>query len=149
MLLILASSSGQPDEEEPLVPDGGKLVLDIKAAREAARRQRIERCTREEDAARVAGEIVVCRRLSEGSGYGFNKRDWERRYAQATQGVKPVNVDGSGLRAPDGSPMQPLVGTGFGKSPEQPLIIDVEALPEAPPGSDADRIARGLPPRGQ
>lgn len=29
------------------------------------------------------------------------------------------------------------------------LIIDVTALPEAPPGSDADRIARGLPPLGK
>jgi hypothetical protein len=27
-------------------------------------------------------------------------------------------------------------------------MIDVTALPEAPPGSDADRIARGLAPRG-
>ena len=25
-------------------------------------------------------------------------------------------------------------------------LIDVEALPEAPPGSNADRIGRGLPP---
>ena len=28
-------------------------------------------------------------------------------------------------------------------------MIDVEALPHAPPGSDADRIARGLPPLGE
>ncbi len=32
--------------------------------------------------------------------------------------------------------------------PEQPIIIDLEAIPEAPPGSDADRVARGLAPRG-
>ena len=33
--------------------------------------------------------------------------------------------------------------------PKEPaLIIDIESLPEAPPGSDADRIARGLPPLG-
>ena len=33
--------------------------------------------------------------------------------------------------------------------PPKALIIDIEALPEAPPGSDADRIARGLPPLGR
>jgi len=32
--------------------------------------------------------------------------------------------------------------------PPPALIIDIEALPEAPAGSDADRIARGLPPIG-
>jgi len=32
--------------------------------------------------------------------------------------------------------------------PPPVYYIDVGALPEAPPGSDADRIARGLPPRG-
>jgi hypothetical protein len=29
-----------------------------------------------------------------------------------------------------------------------PELIDLEAIPEAPPGSDADRIGRGLPPLG-
>ncbi|WP_209349206.1 hypothetical protein [Pontixanthobacter sp. CEM42] len=33
--------------------------------------------------------------------------------------------------------------------PPPALIIDVTALPEAPPGSDADRISRGLAPLGQ
>ena len=33
----------------------------------------------------------------------------------------------------------------FGEVSEQPVIVDFEALPEAPPGTDADRIARGLP----
>ncbi len=33
--------------------------------------------------------------------------------------------------------------------PKDPVYyFDIEALPEAPPGSDADRIARGLAPRG-
>ena len=33
--------------------------------------------------------------------------------------------------------------------PKPPVyMIDLSALPEAPPGSDADRIARGLAPRG-
>jgi hypothetical protein len=40
-------------------------------------------------------------------------------------------------------------GIGIGGVPPPALIIDVEALPQAPAGSDADRIARGLPPLGQ
>ena len=35
---------------------------------------------------------------------------------------------------------------GFGKKPPDPLIIDLKAIPEPPPGSDADLIARGLKP---
>lgn len=31
----------------------------------------------------------------------------------------------------------------FGRKPRDPLIIDLKSIPEAPPGSDADRIAKG------
>ena len=151
LAFMLTSAGSQPPvSEEPPEPEGGVLNLDIKAARQQAQRRRTtaEQCREEADVSRIAGEIVVCRKLGETSAMGFNKSDWERRYAERTQGPKPVHVDGSGLRAPDGSPMQPLVGTGFGGGKEPPLIIDIEALPEAPPGSDADRIARGLPPKG-
>ena len=42
-----------------------------------------------------------------------------------------------------------LQGTRDGGRPKDPVyVVDVAALPEAPPGSDADRIARGLAPRG-
>ena len=42
-----------------------------------------------------------------------------------------------------------LCGFGLNPCPPPPVYyIDVTALPEAPPGSDADRIARGLAPRG-
>lgn len=38
---------------------------------------------------------------------------------------------------------------GLQKCPPPPaLLIDFSELPEAPPGSDADRISKGLPPRG-
>jgi hypothetical protein len=30
-----------------------------------------------------------------------------------------------------------------GRKPRDPLIIDLKSIPEAPPGSDADRIAKG------
>jgi hypothetical protein len=32
--------------------------------------------------------------------------------------------------------------------PPKALMIDLKAIPEAPPGSDADRVGRGLAPTG-
>jgi hypothetical protein len=29
------------------------------------------------------------------------------------------------------------------------VLIDLKSIPEAPPGSDADRVARGLAPTGR
>ena len=37
---------------------------------------------------------------------------------------------------------------GFGYAPPPALIIDFSKLPEAPAGSDADRVGKGLAPRG-
>jgi len=45
-------------------------------------------------------------------------------------------------RAPDVTGL-PTGGMRIGKTPRHPLIIDLKSIPEAPPGSDADRIARG------
>ena len=55
--------------------------------------------------------------------------------------------------APNLEPVYPGVVVARGcfipPCPPPPVYyIDVAALPEAPPGSDADRIARGLAPRG-
>lgn len=104
-------------------------------------------CEEEADAARIANEIVVCRQLGEATDGSWNKEAWERSYAERTQGEQPVDVAGGGIfsgKATIGGmcliPPCP---------PEAALMIDVEALPEAPEGSDADRIARGLPPLGR
>jgi hypothetical protein len=45
-------------------------------------------------------------------------------------------------RAPDVSGL-PSGGMRIGKTPRHPVIIDLKAIPEPPPGSDADRIASG------
>ena len=134
-------------------PDEGTLVIDILAKPEPSPGEKLayEACEAEQDAARLRGEIIVCRQLEDGEEVsGFDKETWERDYAQRTQGAKTPNVEGAGgsiLYRAEGSVF--LVTTGkitVGEAAEAPLIIDVQALPEAPPGSDADRIARGLAP---
>ncbi|MEM1051778.1 MAG: hypothetical protein AAGI28_06730 [Pseudomonadota bacterium] len=102
----------------------------------------VEQCEEEADAARLAGEIVVCRTLGETTDGSWDNEAWTRDYAKRTQGPKaPVFPTVHIL---------PMVGitvsAGFGGPTEGPLIIDIKALPEAPEGSDADRIARGLSP---
>ncbi|QFT76185.1 hypothetical protein [Erythrobacter sp. THAF29] len=97
-------------------------------------------CEEEADAGRIAGEIVVCRELGEATDGSWNKADWERRYAEKTKGGSTPNTFGIPNH---GNPI------GFGRVPPPAVFIDVEALPQAPAGSDADRIARGLPPLGE
>lgn len=106
-----------------------------------------EDCEREAEAGRVAGEIVVCRRLGEASDGSWNKEEWQRRYAEETA------LRGA-PRAPDfildcKDQGMPFGCVSVGSVPEAAIMIDVEALPQAPAGSDADRIARGLPPLGR
>lgn len=104
-------------------------------------------CEEEADAGRIAGEIVVCRQLGEATDGSWNKEEFQRGYAQRTQGEQPVDVAGGGIfRGPATIGRLCVIPPCPG---EAALLIDVEALPEAPEGSDADRIARGLPPLGQ
>ncbi len=106
-----------------------------------------EDCEDANDAGRIAGEIVVCRRLGEATDGSWNREEWQRDYAARTAGGSTPDVAGGGIfRGPatvGGLCVIPPC------PPEQAIMIDVEALPEAPEGSDADRIARGLPPLGR
>ncbi len=110
----------------------------------------MEDCSAEQEAAILSGEIIVCRRKQDQSKYRtVPNKEAQARYARETQyagDLLPPDVAGPGIfRGPA------TVG-GLCLIPPCPreaaLIIDIEALPEAPPGSDADRIARGLPPLG-
>lgn len=106
-----------------------------------------EDCEEEADAGKISGEIVVCRQLGEASDGSWNKEEWEKRYAEETA------LKGA-PRAPDfiadcKDQGMPFGCVTLGGIPEAALMIDVSALPEAPEGSDADRIARGLPPLGK
>lgn len=101
-------------------------------------------CEDRADAGTISGEIVVCRDIgNNGTGLTGSRADSQKRYAQETafKGAPPP-PDVFGI--PDNGK-----GIGFGGVPPPALMIDVAALPKAPAGSDADRIARGLPPQGQ
>ena len=147
-----AEESEAPQEPQeaaprPRGPAPFRVDLSITKPRPESDRLLEEDCEEEADAGRIAGEIVVCRQLGEATDGSWDKEDFERRYAQRTQGEQPVNVAGGGIFS------GPATVSGLCVippcPPEAALMIDVEALPQAPEGSDADRIARGLPPLGE
>lgn len=88
--------------------------------------------------------IVVCRRRVDQSQHRIRSDEQaENDYAEATKFANdPQAPDVAGPGIFRGKPT-------FSLPPPVPaILIDIKALPEAPPGSDADRIARGLAPRG-
>ena len=102
-------------------------------------------CEDRADAGTISGEIVVCRQIGDDGSNSLSgsRTAAQKRYAEETA-FKDIP------RAPEAFGI-PNHGNsiGFGSVPPPALLIDVTALPKAPPGSDADRIARGLPPLGQ
>lgn len=90
-------------------------------------------------------EIVVCAEEQEQSQFRIRSDERaEDDYARETmhEGNPPApDVAGPGI-------FKGKATFGFGAPPPPALIIDFSALPEAPPGSDADRISKGLPPLG-
>ncbi len=121
-----------------------KINLLVTVPRGDVNEAQLQQCRDDADAGTVSGEIVVCRELgSDGTGLTGTRAESQKRYAQETafKGAPPP-PDLFGI--PNGG-----TSIGFGKVPPPALIIDVAALPKAPAGSDADRIARGLPPLGE
>ncbi|MDJ0979540.1 MAG: hypothetical protein QNI87_13515 [Erythrobacter sp.] len=136
-------SSGQnevEDEEEPL-----RVDLSVTVPRGEVNEAKARECEDRADAGEISGDIVVCRRLGEKgeNSYSGSRSEAQKRYASETAFKGSPSAPGLFGIADNGR------GIGIGGVPPPALIIDVEALPSAPPGSDADRIARGLPPLGQ
>jgi hypothetical protein len=100
-----------------------------------------EACAR---APQVGAGIVVCGRVDDSGKY---------------RGASSSDLDPLGAGAKDTVPRAPGVETVYpgvvvGKGcfvgpcpPPMPVLIDLKAIPEAPPGSDADLIARGERPQ--
>ncbi len=134
--------------DETVRPDG-TTVIDILADADDlyGPPPPMEDCSAEQEAAIISGEIIVCRRKQDQRAFRTTDPDSaETRYAEETAFRDDPRTPDFILDCHDqGYPFGCIV---FGNAPPPALIIDVEALPEAPPCSDADRIARGLPPLG-
>lgn len=116
---------------------------------EAADAVELKQCAEDTERGVVSGEIVVCRELPADTSqlYSGSREAWLKDYAERTQNagtLPPPDVAGPGIfRGP------PTV-SGLCFIPPCPkdaaLIVDVEAIPPPPEGSDAERVAQGLAP---
>jgi hypothetical protein len=127
-------------------------TIDILApplAPEAANAALVKECEDLRERGIIDGEIVVCRALEVDTSqlYSGSRAAWLKDYAERTQGantIPPPDVAGPGIfRGPP-----TISGLCFiGPCPkDEALIIDVEAIPPPPAGSDAERVAQGLAP---
>ncbi len=121
-----------------------RVNLMVTVPRADANKAQAQQCRNDADAGTISGEIVVCAETGkDANALTGTRAETQKRYAQETAfkgAPPPPNVFG----IPDNGK-----GIGIGKAPPPPLFIDVGALPKAPAGSDADRIARGLQPTGE
>jgi len=135
-----APSSGT---QTPTPPPSTTVLVTV--PRGEVNEAQLQQCRDAAEAGTISGEIVVCRELGDDgtNSLSGSREAAQKRYAEETafKGA-PRTPEMFGI--PDNGK-----GTSFGKAPPPALIIDVAALPKAPAGSDADRIARGLPPLGQ
>lgn len=135
-----APTSEPPQQIDILAPP-----IESEAATEAVYKE----CEEQRERGVVAGEIVVCRELAVDTSqlYSGSREAWLKDYAERTQNVGTLptpDVAGPGIfRGP-----ATVSGLCFiGPCPKDPaLIIDVEAIPLPPEGSDAERVAQGLVP---
>lgn len=149
--VVGALCHGVPAMAEQEGSDADRVVIDILAPEPTDSQPdplEDQWCEEEADAGRVAGEIVVCRSLRSVTDGVYDHETFLRRYAEVTQGPEAPDVDGSGL--PFGmKPIIEVAGCFIPPCPTAPaLLIDVGKLPDAPVGSDADRLALGLAAQG-
>ena len=116
---------------------------------EAADAVELKQCAEDTERGVVSGEIVVCRQLPADTSqlYSGSREAWLRAYAERTQNagtIPPPDVAGAGIFR------GPATISGLCFIPPCPkdaaLIVDVEAIPPPPEGSDAERVAQGLAP---
>ena len=131
----------EPQQGEP--PEQIDLLIDT-TPEEA---ETYEDCEDDQDAAILTGEIIVCRRRSGDENRLYDKEAAETRHAVRTMHHNdPQAPNAFGI--PDHGPVVAR-GCFIPPCPKPPAyMIDFDELPDTPEGSDADRIARGLAPRG-
>lgn len=102
-------------------------------------------CRYRQEAALISGEIVVCGDRSDNARHRLQPEGTMDDYAEKTMD-KDLGLP------PDFRP-PPCVSSWltwcpkFGPPPPPAVMIDVQSLPEAPPGSDAALIAEGAEPQ--
>jgi len=116
---------------------------------EAADAVELKQCAEDTERGVVSGEIVVCRELPADTSqlYSGSREAWLKDYAERTMNagtLPPPDVAGPGIFR------GPATVSGLCFIPPCPkdaaLIVDVEAIPPPPEGSDAERVAKGLAP---
>jgi hypothetical protein len=142
-----AASTPPPAPPPPAPPAGvpPRVNLMVTVPRGEVDQSQMRQCRDDEDAGSISGEIVVCREVVDTGENSFSgdREAARKRYAEETalKGA-PRAPDAFGI--PDNGK-----GIGFGGVPPPAYMVDFEVLPQAPAGSDADRLARGLPALGQ
>jgi hypothetical protein len=134
-----APTSGPPPQTIDLLAD-----QELQRARRAQRRRE---CEERRQAGIIAGEILVCEDMERDDSqlYSGSRDAWLKDYAARTMGPSTPDVDNSGL--PPGMFGITIIGCFIPPCPKDPaLIIDVEAIPPPPAGSDAERVAMGQVP---
>ena len=138
------SQDASPPPAAPPAPPP-RINLMVTVPRGEVNQAQAQECVDRADAGTISGEIVVCRQIGDNgeNPLSGSRSETQKRYAQETAFKDaPPPPDMFGI--PDNGK-----GIGFGGVPPPAVFIDVEALPKAPAGSDAERIARGLPPLNQ
>lgn len=141
MMILPATVSAQDELEAQSgsAPESINILADVSPPD-----RDYEDCEEDQDAATLTGEIIVCRRRSGDENRLYDKETAERRHAEETAFKKdPKTPDFIRDCHDQGWPPGCI---RLGKVPPPAYLIDFSELPDAPPGSDADRIARGLPP---
>jgi hypothetical protein len=138
----VTSPPAPPAAEQPERPRINVLVT---VPRGEVNQAQAQECENRADASTISGEIVVCRNVGDDgkNNLSESREAAQRRYAQETM-LKGAPRAPEAFGIPDNGK-----GIGFGKAPPPAYIVDFQALPTAPAGSDADRIARGLAPLGK
>lgn len=123
-------------------------AIDIKVDTTPQEEEQSDGCSAQElDAAAISGEIVVCGRRNEAENRLYSAAESRERYARETMNAgdpQAPDVAGAGIFR------GPATISGLCLVPPCPAppayMVDFSQIPETPPGSDADRVGRGLAP---
>ncbi|GAA4641977.1 hypothetical protein GCM10023115_02960 [Pontixanthobacter gangjinensis] len=151
--VIFSASAALANEKN--TSDDGTLVIDILVPMASTADEDAQPlCEAPAATEKEGAEIIVCGELLDDSAYYYSgsRAAALDRYAEETAfagDIAPPNVAGPGIFT---GPATIAGMCGFIFNPCPPpaaYLIDFSTLPDAPAGSDADLISRGLAPAGK